>query len=107
MAYLLVPKESVASLSFKPVNRSSCPLIFFLEQSPAQNYFDVRQTLEEKVMNASSQGGGVEGEKAGVPPAAGSGSLFSFGERSVQSQRAKKLAKLNTPYKRFEKKVVL
>lgn len=79
-----------------------------------QNYFDVRQTLEEKVMRASARGGGGGGggggEEENTPspspgPGAFSGSFFNFGERAAQSQKAKMLAKLNTPHKRYEKKV--
>ncbi|CBN76857.1 conserved unknown protein [Ectocarpus siliculosus] len=68
-----------------------------------KNYFDVRQTLEEKVMRAGGNGG--EGSGVAATPSSGPGSLFNFGERSAQSQKAKMLAKLNTPHKRFEKKI--
>lgn len=69
-----------------------------------QNYFDVRQTLEEKVLRASDKGGSGGEEGSSLSRSASSGSFFNFGERSVQSQKAKMLARLNTPHKRFEKK---
>lgn len=50
------------------------------------------------------KGGGDGG--GSVTPSHGPGSsFFNFGERAAQSQKAKMLAKLNTPHKRFEKKV--
>ncbi|CAN0113067.1 unnamed protein product, partial [Ectocarpus fasciculatus] len=72
-----------------------------------KNYFDVRQTLEEKVMRAGreEEGDGGQGSGVAATPSSGPGSIFNFGERSAQSQKAKMLAKLNTPHKRFEKKI--
>eukprot|EP00903_Cladosiphon_okamuranus_P008377 g8055.t1 len=73
-----------------------------------KNYFDVRQTLEEKVMRASGKGGSGSEEKTASPspgPGGFSGSFFNFGERAAQSQKAKMLAKLKTPHKRYEKKI--
>lgn len=56
-------------------------------------------------MRASGKGGG-DGDGS-VTPSHGTGSsFFNFGERAAQSQKAKMLAKLNTPHKRFEKKVL-
>ncbi|CAN0291003.1 unnamed protein product, partial [Hapterophycus canaliculatus] len=57
------------------------------------NYFDVRQTLEEKVMRASGKGGG-DGNGAVTPSHGPGSSFFNFGERAAQSQKAKMLAKL-------------
>lgn len=67
-------------------------------------------------MRASAKGAGGNGdgdqdaeeENTSEPSPGGggfSGSFFNFGERAAQSQKAKMLAKLNTPHKRYEKKV--
>lgn len=50
----------------------------------------------------ASAGGGTDETAAATP---GPGTFFNFGERSRENQKAKMLAKLNTPHKRFEKKV--
>lgn len=59
---------------------------------------------------AGSGGGGGDDESTPSPspgPGAFSGSFFNFGERSAQSHKAKMLAKLKTPHKRYEKKVTV
>ena len=64
-------------------------------------------------MRAAARGAGVGGqvgedENTSSPspgPGAFSGSFFNFGERAAQSQKAKMLAKLKTPHKRYDKKV--
>ncbi|CAM9246680.1 unnamed protein product, partial [Ascophyllum nodosum] len=64
-------------------------------------YFDASKTLEDKVLNASlTEATGAVGSASPGP-----GAFFNFGERAKEHQKAKSLAKLNTPHKRFDKKI--
>ena len=65
-----------------------------------QAYFDASKTLEDKVLNAAlTEATGAVGSASPGP-----GAFFNFGERAKEHQKAKSLAKLNTPHKRFDKK---
>lgn len=68
-----------------------------------QDYFDARRTLAEKVLKSTATDTAQGGQ--GGATSSSSPSLFSFGERHREQQKAKSLAKINTPHKRYEKKV--
>lgn len=104
IARLIYPKKKPidphVTISVEAI-RLEAPLLFTLRQ---QDYFDARQTLADKVMRASNSAGGAGA--GGVGAASPSpGTFFNFGERARENQKAKLLAKINTPHKRYEKKV--